>query len=202
MVKLTEAGTFLGLKVRLVPEKNYDFKEIERINMNTKTREFLKQLFEFIEDLKKIFGDGFQWSDTFATTGLLPKLISMLMKVNDVRAELPLLSKEQIKDLTKEFSAIGLNIFWTNNSLEDEKFGITNIKLLLDELTDVINDVLNASKDGININDLVYLPSVIQSTVSIIGASSSAFEECKHLSALKVSELLVSMLSKIFYLVK
>lgn len=202
MFKITEAKV-QEIKARLIGKKEIEFNKIERIYMtnNLKTKEFLSELFQFIDKLKAIFGDGFQWTDSLAIAGLTPSIIGLLMKINEVQSEAKTLTKEQIKSLTGEFSAIGLSIFWTDNKEESEKYGIANLTTLIQELTEIIEATIKALKDGIDVADVQYLPTIITSLIDIINASVKAFEEAKHLSAVKVSELLVLMLGKIFYIV-
>jgi hypothetical protein len=197
-------GYDLNLKPIFIEEPSkIEIPNIERIfmNENTKSKQAVEQLLTLIKKLKDIYGDGFQMTDLFATAGLTPVMIGFLSSIKDVKEELPKLSREQIKEIAIVCGKDGMPILWTDNGIENRELGIENILALFKEITDIVEATLEALPNGIEITDAQFLPEIFTSSIIMIKVSPQAFAELKNLNATECTDLLIDLVSKVFYII-
>lgn len=197
--KLSESPIFkFTTKIKSV-QNNVINNNAERLfmNENLATKKYITTFFDFIIELKKIYGDGFQIMDIANTISLTPKIYFLATEYNSVKNEFSKLSNTQISELSQEFSKLGIDLFYTDNNSNDKKLGINNLTMFLDELFKIVNNSIAAAKDGIDLTDLVYAVPIGNSLVYIIMIGSPAFEELKHLGVLDISQIVGILVAKL-----
>lgn len=172
------------------------------MNDNLKTKLAIDNLLKLLSKLKEIYGDGFQVKDLFSTIGLTPLLLEFINNYKETEKEKTVITPEQKLELIKQFTNGGLPIFWTDNGIDNRELGIEALNELVLNLTNVAINALKAAKDGIDITDVQYLPTVGISLYHIIECSPKAWAEAKNLCAAECNDILMQIFNNLFSIIK
>lgn len=194
-VDLTE---YVKRNMGLINMKNVEMKidEIKIDNIN----KALEGILYIFKTIKETAGDGFQLGDVFVYGSLVGKIIDVAKAMPEALEEKDDLNDTEMTILIEKFTEQGLKLIGIGTGANQH--GTDYTVAAFQNLADIIISVKQASLNGIGVEDVVILPTIISKAVMIVVHAKDISNELGDLTASEIAKLLAMLAAKVLYIIK
>jgi hypothetical protein len=175
----------------------YLLKPVEMYPMKNKVQILLTGVLAFLKACVEPLRDGFQWYDLIAMAKVPFQAKSIISDAIDTFKTPGELTLQEVKELADANAAEYTGVFWTDNNIDKEAYGIDALVFVLNMPFELIRIVKNRLIDGLGFDDIRALPEVGMLVYQLILHLKQAYRELCDLSKPEIDALIKELTGNI-----